>query len=291
METQLHLVLEGKEHLYAPCEVSLHTHSHYCGHGSGDIKDFERSARTKGLKVIGFSEHCPLPNDRWNNTRMEWQQLGQYMTDVEDEQRHSSLVVLKGMECDYLPEYHSFYQQEMLGTWGCQYLIGSIHYINSETRKDFSIHKGPMTSHDLIRYTEHYIDMLESGLFLFGAHPDVFGYSYFEWDDTALSCSKAIIEAASSLKVPLEINANGFRRGAILSPKGYVRPYPLRQFWEIASDYDIVGVVSSDAHHPNDVIDSCDTCIAFAKEFSIPLASLHISTDKNSMIKPQYVVA
>ena len=223
METQLHLVLEGKEHLYAPCEVSLHTHSHYCGHGSGDIKDFERSARTKGLKVIGFSEHCPLPNDRWNNTRMEWQQLGQYMTDVEDEQRHSSLVVLKGMECDYLPEYHSFYQQEMLGTWGCQYLIGSIHYINSETRKDFSIHKGPMTSHDLIRYTEHYIDMLESGLFLFEPIPMCSGI-HISNGMIRSSCPKAIIEAASSLKVPLKSMRMALEEVQYFHPKGMFAP-------------------------------------------------------------------
>ena len=65
-------------------EVNLHTHSYYCRHGEGEIKDYVSVARKKGLlKVLGFSEHAPLPDKKlYYGTRMEYSDLDRYERDV-----------------------------------------------------------------------------------------------------------------------------------------------------------------------------------------------------------------
>ena len=65
-------------------EVNLHTHSYYCRHGKGEIVDYVNVAKAKGLlKVLGFSEHAPLPDRTLDyGTRMAYSELDDYERDV-----------------------------------------------------------------------------------------------------------------------------------------------------------------------------------------------------------------
>jgi histidinol-phosphatase (PHP family) len=184
-------------------------------------------------------------------------------------------ILLKAMECDYLPEYHGYYQEELLGRFDLDYLVGAVHFVCRGT-EDLSLHRGTIDAKDLVRYTEQYIDMIRSGLFLFGAHPDVFGMVYHRWDAHAAACSHAICEAAAASRFPLEINGNGFRRPPIRTLAGMQRPYPLEQFWNIAAEHGVQAVVNSDAHHPKDVGASMDACISFGENLGVQLCNLSL---------------
>ncbi len=258
-------------------DVNLHTHCYYCRHGSGQVADYLRVAKERGLKVLGMSDHAPVPDGRWPLSRMTMAELPSYFADVMQGQQDSELIVLRSVECDYLPEYHGYYQQEMLGTWGCDYLVGSVHTVDMPYAKDVNLHQSPLSKAELVQYTKQYIDMLSSGLFLFGAHPDVFGCSYLVWDKEAEACSRAIVEAAADLRMPLEINGNGFRRAKVSGCKGPTAPYPIEDFWQLAAQYGVMVMTNSDAHVPKDVDASFTESRALATACGLSFAGLRLS--------------
>ena len=104
--------------------------------------------------------------------------------------------------------------------------------------------------------------------------PDVFGNAYLKWDADAVVCAKAIIEAAVDLKLPLEVNAYGFRKPSVESEEGIRSGYPLVPFWEIAAEYDVTVVVNSDAHRPEDIVARVDDAYAIVEQYGLPLADL-----------------
>jgi histidinol-phosphatase (PHP family) len=208
---------------------------------------------------------------------MTMSELPSYFADVIHGQKDSQLIVLRAMECDYLPGYHGYYQQELLGTWGCDYLVGSVHTVDMPYAKDVNLHQSPLSKAELVQYAKQYIDMLSSGLFLFGAHPDVFGCSYLTWDKEAEACSRAILEAAVDLRMPLEINGNGFRRAKVAGCDGPKTPYPIKEFWNLAAQYDVMVMTNSDAHVPKDVDASFTDSSALAATCGLSFAGLRLS--------------
>lgn len=132
------------EKVFEPHCINLHTHSFYCGHGSGTIGEYVQAAKEAKLQVLGISEHAPVPDNRWSHTRMDYRQLSLYSQDVDSYCNQKELIVLKGMECDYLPQYHSYYQDELLGRYQCHYLIGAIHFLNGPDFPEYFIQQGPL---------------------------------------------------------------------------------------------------------------------------------------------------
>lgn len=264
---------------FEPRQVNLHTHSSYCHHGGGSLLDHVRAARDKNLSVLGFSEHAPLPTRRWGN-RMDYTEMPKYFEELDSLYDTISPLVLRAMECDYLPSLAGYYQEEIFEQYHCDYLIGAVHFVHMPGCPDISIHDAPISATVLRQYANQYISMLQSGLFLFGAHPDVFGCSYLTWDCEAASCARDILAAASSLHIPLEINANGFRRPKVGSPTAAVRPYPIREFWELATAYDVQVVINSDAHYPEHLDANYEDCFVFARQLGLAVCGLYISCCK-----------
>ena len=58
--------------------ANYHTHTFRCDHASGDCIDYAHIADRAGLKILGFSDHTPLPDDRWADMRMTMDQLDEY---------------------------------------------------------------------------------------------------------------------------------------------------------------------------------------------------------------------
>ena len=131
-------------------------------------------------------------------------------------------------------------------------------------------------------YADAVIKMIESDIFDFIAHPDLFGLFTFKWDKEAEKASREICEAAKEFKIPLEINGNGFRRPLLKACEGIRYPYPLDPFWEIASDYGIKVVCSSDAHHPDEVISSINLCKDLTKRKNLSIAQLNFMKEEKS---------
>lgn len=248
---------------YNQKEVNLHTHSRYSRHGEGEIIDYVKVAEEKGgLKVLGFSEHAPLPDRNLTyGRRMEYSSLPLYERDVREAGKATSLKILLGAECDWIKDEVSFYKEELLERRGYSYLLGSVHsMISPETGEDTYISRiGPSFRKLLSLYVKLYTDMLSSRLFLYGCHPDLYMSDYRVWDDNAKAAAKDIASCAKECGIPLEMNDCGIRKGLVDTPMGKRYRYTNREFWEIIRDEGVMIVTGSDAHYPEDVMGvECD---------------------------------
>jgi histidinol-phosphatase (PHP family) len=256
-----------------------HTHTFRCQHAIGDVIDYAASATKQGFQVIGSSDHTPFPDGRWNTVRMGLNELDNYIAAIEEAKTaYPELIILKGLECEYSKESHNFFQEELLGKYQFDYLISGPHHF-LYNGKWTGAHSYIKSKEELYAYTKQLIESMASGLFAFVAHPDLFGSSYELWDENAISCSKQILEAAVEYQIPLEINANGFRKPLIETPQGKRPPYPLYPFWELAAEYDLHVVVNSDAHHPENIGDIKEA-VDLVKRYHLQLADLSYLEEK-----------
>ncbi|HKM07188.1 MAG TPA: histidinol-phosphatase [Sphaerochaeta sp.] len=255
--------------------VNLHTHSYYCGHGFGEVAEYAQEGLKQGLQLLGMSEHCPVPDNRWGASRMPYSMLDSYTKDclATKDEYAGRLEVLRGFECDYLPQYKSYYEELRERS---DYLFFAIHDLSLDINDEYSMFWNPITKEDILAYTKLYVKGLQSGLFLFGAHPDVFCHSYRPWDDEAIACSRAIIECAVANDVALEINGNGMRKRLIKTSYGSRYPYPHHEFWKLAAQYPVKVLCNSDAHKPSHVNDSLENCRSFAKDCGITYSSFQM---------------
>jgi histidinol-phosphatase (PHP family) len=248
---------------------SYHNHTRLCGHAEGTAEDYVRSAARKGLLSIGISDHMPLPDGRWPRTRMLSEQLDGYISEVKELKRTAEgIAVFLAGECEWDETYEEYYR-ELLQERCFDYLIGAPHW----TPVDDDIWLGYTRLHTvghLRAFSEYVQATIESGLFLFIAHPDVYLSGYTQWDENARSCARDICRSAAAYDIPLEINANGLRKKPILDASGILRaPYPVREFWEVAAEEGTGILVGADAHAPEDVDDSADRLYAWVRELGL----------------------
>ena len=255
--------------------VNLHTHSYYCGHGFGEVAEYAQEGVKQGLELLGMSEHCPVPDNRWEKSRMSYSMLDSYNKDclAVKAEYAGKLEILRGFECDYLPQYKSYFEELQER---CDYLFFAVHDLSLSIHDEYSIFWNPITKEDLFTYTKLYLEGIESGLFLFGAHPDVFCHSYRGWDEETIACSKAIIECAVDNDVALEINGNGMRKGLVKTSYGKRYAYPHHEFWKLAAQYPLKVLCNSDAHKPSYVNNIIDSCLTFAKDCGITYSSFQV---------------
>ncbi|MDD4219872.1 MAG: histidinol-phosphatase [Sphaerochaetaceae bacterium] len=269
--------------IFPPERVNLHTHSWYCGHGVGELSEYVIAAEQQGLDVLGFSEHCPLPDHRWSSSRMEFDLLESYFEECRSLQRSvDSLQILIGLECDFYPEYATWYREFILEKQKVDFLCFGVHFLPNGFGKDVYLKHLPQEKRFLHKYTDLYTAGLSSGLFLFGVHPDLFASFYTSWDAEAIACSKEIIECAVTYNIPLEINGNGLRKSMIDTPAGRRHQYPLQEFWELAATYPVLVTTNSDAHQPNEVNQWQWESFAFANKCGVELCSCEVKNQKNS---------
>lgn len=254
---------------------NYHTHTYRCQHASGDVIDYAREALAQGATVLGMSDHAALPDNRWQSVRMTFDQLEEYEQAIQTaREAYPQLQILKGMECEYAPEYESYMREELLDKRQYDYLIGAAHFVpvDGEWLVSFDRITSPKA---IAAYSEYVIKMMQSGLFAFIAHPDVFGSCNDEWNADLEACSRDILEAAQDLNMPLEINGYGFRKPHRQTPNGSRPIYPWRPFWEVASDYNIKAICNSDAHRPQDVMANLDDCLQLAESLGIETVELN----------------
>jgi histidinol-phosphatase (PHP family) len=233
--------------------ANLHTHTYRCGHAIGEAVEYADAAARHGLRILGFSDHAPLPDGRWSDMRMRMDQLDGYVAAVQAARRaHPGLRILLGLECEFLPAYAAFYADEILGRRRFDYLIAGCHYtpIDGGWIPSFD---GIDTPARLRAYADYAIATMASGLFAFLTHPDLIGCSNPRWTTDTAACARDICQASVALQVPLEINSYGVRKPWIAGQDGPRPAYPWNPFWQVAGDCGVQVVLSSDAHRPQDI--------------------------------------
>lgn len=256
--------------------VNLHTHTLRCGHASGCIEEYCREARKQGLAILGFSDHAPFPDGRYAASRMDFSELPLYLADIgRMREEFPALTVLAGAEVDYMPSVgKAFYEDVYSPEKGFDYLIAGPHF--TEPSLD-SV--GELSPQQARKYAEATIYAMESGLFSYIAHPDMFTSRCFRWTPEFAAVAKDMAEASKALGVPFEINAYGLRKPWIDTADGHRPQYPFRPFWEVMAEHDVRTVVGADAHRPEDVWGNTDDAIAFAAEFGLAVENREVAED------------
>lgn len=233
-------------------KINLHTHTYRCRHGEGNVSDYCREAVKNGLTVLGFSEHVAFADERLYETctRMPYQDLPLYRADIaQAETEFPSLKILAGLELEYEPDCLQEIYPALIERLDLDYCIGGVHYVFDDPPDRKRIWLGrDMSLRNLKRFAESNIRFMETGLIVYLAHPDISFCGMNDWDENMKAACRDVIRASIDLHVPIELNANGLRKG----PQAR---YPWVPLWEMAAEMGAECVVGADAHKPNHVWD------------------------------------
>lgn len=233
-------------------ELSLHNHCYRCGHAKGSEEEYIIEAIKVGIKHYGISEHVPYPEGY--RIRLPYWQLDDYLDTVRElkHKYREDINIYTGFECEYAPERMDLYQS-YIDDDRVDYLILGHHYPSDENPAMYFANI--VDDEHLESYIVGLEKAMESGLFTFIAHPDLFMSSIEIIEKKHIEVMHRICKAAKDKNMLLEFNANGLRKGKYEFKDGYRYMYPDLRFWEIVKSYDIDVIISSDAHHPDHVCD------------------------------------
>ena len=234
-------------------KANYHTHTSRCGHASGTDEEYVLAAVAQGFGELGFSDHVPWPyKSGFTNpgVRMHVSRLDEYLASVRAlKARYAERIrILAGFECEYFPAYMGWLA-EMKEEKRLDYLIlGNHHDQTDETGMYFGLSKEP--SH-LTAYVNSTLKGIESGLFAYLAHPDLFMRRYPRFDDNCRAAARDLAQACRAADLPMEYNLHDRYTGQRKSPQGY----PNEEFFDIALSEGVRVIVGIDAHEPQEIAD------------------------------------
>lgn len=246
---------------------NYHTHTQYCKHADGLPKDYIDQASKDGCTALGFSDHCPYPRDErdtWSNIRMKEAEAPEYIRLIREAAKKAPFPVFAGFECEWHPMYASWYKEELLGRFKCDYLVHGPHWVYVDG--DFK-YAPEIKGADLIKnYFANFVDAIHSGIFSLVAHPDLIMAFGREWSKDVENGFQEVINAANDCGVPLEVNGLGMSREKVTYSGGLRYQYPVDKFWEMAGKKGVKVVCNADAHSPKDVITLAQKARNYADE-------------------------
>lgn len=246
--------------------VNYHSHSHYCD-GQMNPEAYAQSSKAKGLIAYGFSSHAPLPFP--SSWAMNTERIEDYLGEIENLKTrfNHDLQLYTGLETDYIPGKVDPYRWKEKYPQ-IDYVIGSIHFVDEfkdgrlwEIDGAHSvfldglekIFKGDIKA-AITRYFELTREMVSTST------PDVVGHldkikiqnagnkffeEYAPWYQKEVTKTLQCIRETGSI---VEVNTRG-----IYTHKTH-SPYPSRWIIEKMLEMKIPLTLSSDAHHPEQVI-------------------------------------
>lgn len=236
--------------------ANYHTHTWRCRHAQGTERDYVLAAVRAGVDILGFSDHAPFPDYNFG-LRMPYDELRPYLDAIDRLTRAfvSDIILYKGLEIEYIPQYQSYYEG-LLTREGMDYLLLGEHFYPDGQGVVRNIYHARSTA-DAVKYARAVVRGMETGLFCMVAHPDLFTLGQFAWDENWEEAADLIVDASVRTGVVLEFNANGLRRGIHDYPDGPRLMYPHHRFWEKAARAGVPVVIGSDCHEAGQVWDGC----------------------------------
>ena len=198
-------------------KTNYHTHTTRCHHATGSDEEFVLSAIKGGYQELGFSDHTP------------WKYHTDYISDIR-------------MLPEELPGYVESIRS--LQEYKLDYIIFGNHHFHTDEK--FPYFGRNTDSVDMLElYEESAIEGMESGLFAYLAHPDLFMRSYPEFDRHCKLVSRHICRTAVRLNLPLEYNIGYEEYNDIHG----ITTIPHPDFRKIAAHEGCTAIIGVDAHN------------------------------------------
>ena len=220
--------------------IDLHNHTSLCNHATGTPYEYLQRAITLGIDVYGFSDHAPMRYDPQYRMRMDQRQAYRSMIMEAQHLCQRQIETLFGYEVDYIEGY----VEEAILNESCDYLIGSVHFIdewgfdNPEFLKSYET-KDPDTTWK--RYFQLMTDMVQTGHFQIVGHFDLLKVFNFLPSRNITSLADECLHAIKDHGMAIEINTAGLR-------KPVQELYPSFSLLSKAFELQIPITFGSDAH-------------------------------------------
>src|SRR5438270_5706041 len=194
----------------------LHMHTPLCRHATGEPTDYAKRAVELGFKEIGFSDHSPMRKDDFDDWRMRFDQLDEYVQKVRKAQKDfPQLIIRLALEVDYLPG-HEEWIRELAARHRWDYFIGSVHYVSDSWDIDNPAKLSEWKNRDTFEVWQAYFERLamaaESKLFEIIGHADLpkkFGHRP---DRDVSALYGKFLDAAEKSGCAVELNTAGLRK-------------------------------------------------------------------------------
>lgn len=244
--------------------ANYHTHTKRCQHADGEDREYVEAAIRAGIRVLGFSDHCPwiFPDSYVSGIRMRPDQVDDYFTSLESLRKEyaKDLQILIGFEAEYVPPLMES-QEKFLANYPVDYMILGQHFLGMEGE---SVYTGSPTSEEnaLKNYVDLVIAGMDTGKYLYLAHPDVI---HFVGDDNIYQ--KHMIRLCQYLKeknIPVELNMLGAYQG---------RHYPSDKFLQIVKKVGNSCIIGIDAHAPEQLTNDYgyQVCHELIEKYHLPM--------------------
>lgn len=258
-------------------DYCVHTHTKRCGHAYGNDEEYVKSAIMGGFKVLGFSDHAMLPDLLQNGMRGSYALFPGYVESIRSLQKkyQSQIVMRLGMESEWFGAAYAKHYASLLSSGTLDYLILGQHcYLAGG---DAYFYGDTINKVKALQAYEHdLIEGMETGLFLYVCHPDLFMYWYPSWDEETVKSAKHIIAKAKELGIPLEVNMgpSRWRNQGIDADGELLVPYPNPHFWDLVSQAGVPVTIGVDAHGPDQfLISDYAWVLSFVKRHNLHLLS------------------
>ncbi len=222
--------------------ANYHTHTTRCKHAIGSDREYVENAIRGGIKVLGFSDHCPWIYDREyeSGTRMLPRMLAGYVDNLQKlkKEYEKDIKIYIGLEAEYIPEMMPK-QDILLKDYPLDYMILGEHF--TEVEYDTTYTGFETTSEAALeKYVDISIEGLESGRYVYMAHPDLLNFV----GPTEIYDRHYIrlCEYMKMKNMPVEINMLGLIQG---------RHYPNDRFFELCKEVGNSVIIGFDAHDPS----------------------------------------
>lgn len=234
---------------------NYHTHTYRCGHTQKDMtdEDFVKEFIKKGFKKIAFTDHCPEKQkvDKRTNMRMEYSQLNEYLESIKSlkAKYKDKIEIESGFEIEYLPgqEKNLLELKQMTDK-----LVLGQHFIYDDNNIDLKIfRKHNFSDENLIKYANYIKTAIELNIPDIIVHPDLYMLNREEFGQVEEETAEIICKVAEKYGIPLEINLT--EASMFLSKLKDKIKYPCREFWEVASKYNVKVIYGIDAHYKEQI--------------------------------------
>ena len=232
-------------------------------HAKGEDREYIEQAIKGGMKILGFADHCPwIFNDgHVSGTRMTPSQLDDYFTSLTDLKKEysSDIRIYIGFESEYIPELMEA-QNRLLADYPVDYMILGEHFLEPEPYGAYTGFENNCES-ELEKYVDLCIEGLETGKYLYLAHPDLFNFTGPK--EIYIKHYTRLCTFLKEHNIPVEINQLGVQQN---------RHYPSELFLSIASETGNSAIIGCDAHIPQALSDKNAhlACIRLAEKFRLP---------------------
>lgn len=240
--------------------MDYHIHTKDSPDAMGDMEDYIREARKRGIDEIGFSEHIIFHYEK-NYPYRPSDFMGTYVQRFIEIKEKSEMSIKLGAEIDFFPNEVSKIR-EFVQKYPFDYVIGAIHYIGSwaiDSRSQMQEY----LKRDILQVYEKYfkivIELCKSQLFDILAHPDLIKIFGLKPNCNLSELLNETAEAVAESNMCIEANTSG-----LIRPCAEI--YPSNQFLKILHNHRVPITLGSDAHKPEDVGRSFDKIIKLMRK-------------------------